>query len=182
MDIHLLSGFLGSGKTTAIQCASRLLIEKGIKTGVITNDQGIRLVDLDFFKHLGIPGRQVIGGCFCCNYQDLDDQIQSLTEAEQPDVIFAESVGSCTDIIATVLKPLRQYRPQSRITLSVFADALLLHMLLIEGITLFDESVQYIYNKQLEEAAIVEGANEWQVFRFIMFPLIRRAFFTGIVL
>lgn len=155
MNIHLLSGFLGSGKTTAIQSASRLLIEKGIKTGVITNDQGIKLVDSDFFKHLGIPGRQVVHGCFCCNYQDLDDQIQSLMETEQPDVIFAESVGSCTDIIATVLKPLRQHRPQSRITLSVFTDSLLLHMLLIEDIVLFDESVQYIYNKQLEEAGIL---------------------------
>jgi molybdate transport system permease protein len=37
-------------------------------------------------------------------------------------------------------------------------------------------------NRQLEEAAKVEGANEWQVFRFIMFPLIQRAFLTGLVL
>ena len=155
MQIHLLSGFLGSGKTMAIQAASRLLIENGMKTGVVTNDQGIRLVDAVFFNHLGIPGRQVTNGCFCCNYQDLDDQIQSLSETEQPDVIFAESVGSCTDIIATVLKPLRRYRPQSRITLTVFADALLLHMLLVDSIVLFDESVRYIYDKQLEEAGIL---------------------------
>jgi molybdate transport system permease protein len=36
--------------------------------------------------------------------------------------------------------------------------------------------------KQLEEAAKVEGASEWQVFRFIMFPLAGRAFLTGLVL
>lgn len=35
---------------------------------------------------------------------------------------------------------------------------------------------------QLEEAATVEGANEWQVFRFIMFPLSGRALLTGFVL
>jgi len=37
-------------------------------------------------------------------------------------------------------------------------------------------------DKQLEEAATVEGANEWQVFRFIMFPLAGRALLTGLVL
>jgi molybdate transport system permease protein len=36
--------------------------------------------------------------------------------------------------------------------------------------------------RQLEEAATVEGANEWQVFRFVMLPLARRALLTGIVL
>jgi len=37
-------------------------------------------------------------------------------------------------------------------------------------------------DKQLEEAATVEGANEWQVFRFIMAPLSGRALLTGFVL
>jgi molybdate transport system permease protein len=37
-------------------------------------------------------------------------------------------------------------------------------------------------DKQLEEAATVEGANEWQLFRFIMVPLAGRAFLTGLIL
>jgi molybdate transport system permease protein len=37
-------------------------------------------------------------------------------------------------------------------------------------------------DKQLEEAANVEGASEWQLFRFVMFPLAGRAFLTGLVL
>ena len=37
-------------------------------------------------------------------------------------------------------------------------------------------------DRQLEEAATVEGANEWQVFRFIMLPLAGRAFLTGLIL
>jgi molybdate transport system permease protein len=35
---------------------------------------------------------------------------------------------------------------------------------------------------QQEEAARMEGANEWQVFRYIMFPLAGRAVLTGIIL
>jgi molybdate transport system permease protein len=37
-------------------------------------------------------------------------------------------------------------------------------------------------DEQIEEAAKVEGANEWQVFRFIMLPLAGRAFLTGLIL
>ncbi len=57
MKIHLVTGFLGSGKTTAMQHACLTLLQQGIKTGVITNDQGIKLVDGDFFKSLNIAGR-----------------------------------------------------------------------------------------------------------------------------
>jgi G3E family GTPase len=154
MKIHLLSGFLGSGKTTAIQHACSEFLKKGKKVGVITNDQGAKLVDGDFFEHLKIPGVQVVNGCFCCNYDQLDISIQSLIETNQPDVIFAESVGSCTDIVATVIKPLLKFRPEAEVTFSTFADAQLLKMLLQQNSS-FDESVRYIYFKQLEEAEVI---------------------------
>ncbi len=154
MKIHLLSGFLGSGKTTAIQHACSEFLKKGEKVGVITNDQGAKLVDGAFFEHLKIPGVQVVNGCFCCNYNQLDNSIQSLIETNQPDVIFAESVGSCTDIVATVIKPLLKFRPEAEVTFSTFADAQLLKMLLQQNSS-FDESVRYIYFKQLEEAEVI---------------------------
>lgn len=155
MKIHLLSGFLGSGKTTAIHQAAVQLIQAGQKIGVITNDQGMILVDHGLFKNQNIPSKQVINGCFCCNYQDLDDNIQALLEDHQAEVIFAESVGSCTDIVATVLKPLLQYRPEARVSLSTFADVRLLQMILGENTSSFDESILYIFKKQLEEAGII---------------------------
>ncbi|MEO5683546.1 MAG: GTP-binding protein [Chitinophagaceae bacterium] len=155
MKIHLLSGFLGSGKTTAIHQAYTALKAQGIKTGVITNDQGVKLVDGDFFASLGIPGREVINGCFCCNYANLDAGIASLIETNETEIIFAESVGSCTDIVATVLKPLLKYRSADQVTVSSFADVRLLQMMLAEETAPFDETVRYIYLKQLEEAGII---------------------------
>ncbi len=155
MKIHLLSGFLGSGKTTAIEQACRFLSGEGVRMAVITNDQGSKLVDGEFFKRLGIPSGQVVNGCFCCHFDDLDQQIRSLSNSDQPELIFAESVGSCTDIVATVLKPLRQYRPEIQPTLSIFADARLLQLFLGDTPTSFDPTVRYIYFKQLEEARIV---------------------------
>jgi CobW/HypB/UreG, nucleotide-binding domain len=163
LKIHLLSGFLGSGKTTAIIQACRLLKNQNTPIAVITNDQGTRLVDGDLFTHLGIPSGQVTNGCFCCNYNDLDKTIHRLSGQRQngnihnsPAVLFAESVGSCTDLIATVLKPLLQQHPEWQPTISVFADARLLQSLLDENTaSAFDSSVRYIYFKQLEEAQVI---------------------------
>jgi G3E family GTPase len=50
MQLHLVGGFLGSGKTTAILAAARELISQGKSVGIITNDQGKYLVDTSFFK------------------------------------------------------------------------------------------------------------------------------------
>ncbi|MBS1747010.1 MAG: hypothetical protein JST21_12635 [Bacteroidetes bacterium] len=155
MQLHLVSGFLGSGKTTAIQTACVTLIDEGRAVGVITNDQGIRLVDTEYFESIGISNRQVINGCFCCNYAALDENIQSLIQADNPDIIFAESVGSCTDIVATVMKPLLLFNSGIDVTISTFADAQLLYMLLIEKRNLLNEPVEYIYTKQLEEAGTI---------------------------
>src|SRR6185295_1222422 len=143
MKLYLIGGFLGSGKTTAIVNASRQLILENKKVAVITNDQGDQQVDSALIKSLDIPGKEVINGCFCCNYNQLDGQIQALTEDFHPDVIFAESVGTCTDLVATIAKPLAIFRPNLEVTISVFADASMVSSLL-EGTSLFiRESVRY---------------------------------------
>lgn len=155
MKLILVGGFLGSGKTTAIQKACTELLSRNNKVGVITNDQGIQLVDGAFIKSHQIPGREVVKGCFCCNYRQLEEGIFSLQQEAAPDIIFAESVGSCADIVATVIKPLIKFHPDLDIVYTVFADAVnLLQMAKGESLS-FDDEVNYIYKKQLEEADIL---------------------------
>jgi G3E family GTPase len=155
MKLAITGGFLGSGKTTAIVAACRQLMNQKKKVAVITNDQGDQQVDSAFVKGLGIPVREVANGCFCCNYDQLDEHLQSLKVEEQPDVIFAESVGSCTDLIATIAKPLKGLRPDVDASISVFTDADLLLSLLEGRSSFLEDSVRYIYKKQLEEADIL---------------------------
>jgi len=147
--IHLLSGFLGAGKTTAIEQASQYLQKQNIPIAVITNDQGDRLVDGSRFLHLGVPSREVSGGCLCCNFNTLEENIGLLTTATRPTMVFAEAVGSCTDLIATVLKPLLDQHPEWQPTISVLADAQLLDA------SIHDPTIRYIYQKQLEEAQVL---------------------------
>ena len=154
MKLYLTGGFLGSGKTTAIYNACLELMNEGIQPAVITNDQGNELVDTQFIRCGKITAYEVPGGCFCCNYNELEQHIQSLQQTHQPEIIFAESVGSCTDLVATVIKPFLKFHPQIEVVLSVFADAGVLSAL-IQGSPLFAESVNYIYKKQLEEADVL---------------------------
>ena len=106
-----LGGFLGSGKTTLILAASRVLEGRGVRVAAILNDQGNNLVDTEFVSANGIAADQVTGGCFCCRFSELIDAAERL-RAWSPDVIFAEAVGSCTDISATTLQPLKLYYSQ----------------------------------------------------------------------
>jgi Ni2+-binding GTPase involved in maturation of urease and hydrogenase len=157
MKIHLVGGFLGSGKTTAIANTCKILADKGITTSVITNDQGDYLVDSRFIQQADIPFAEVTGGCFCCNYNQLDTQINNLINRNNPTAIFAEFVGSCTDLVATVLKPLLEYRGarNEQVTFSNFVDTQLF-LIYLEGKAMpFNMETNYIWEKQIEEAEIL---------------------------
>src|SRR5690348_16496152 len=157
MKIFLVGGFLGSGKTTAILQAALSLKEQGKKAGIITNDQGEQLVDTGFLRGNDIAVKEVTGSCFCCNFRELVNSIRALREksAALPDAIFAESVGSCTDLAATVANPLLHFNKLMDITISVFADVRLLSIYLQNHKRVFHQNINYIYEKQLEEADII---------------------------
>ena len=113
--IAVIGGFLGAGKTTLILAAARILQRQGVRAAVILNDQGGDLVDTRLVAAQSLPADQVTGGCFCCRFPDLMDALDRIA-AHAPEVIFAEAVGSCTDIAATTLRPLlRDYPDRYRI-------------------------------------------------------------------
>jgi G3E family GTPase len=79
----------------------------------------------------------------------------ALGRTEEPEIVFAESVGSCTDLVATVAKPFALRNDNVRVVISVFADACLMHSIMKGTSCFIEEAVQYIYRKQLEEADII---------------------------
>ncbi|MBS1608456.1 MAG: hypothetical protein JSS70_06805 [Bacteroidetes bacterium] len=155
VNIFLVGGFLGSGKTTAISNACKLLMAEGKRVAVITNDQGNQQVDTNYMRQLNIPGAEVADGCFCCNYTSLEKNITALTATLSPESIFAESVGSCTDLVATIAKPFAIFHPEFRVVISVFADAALIYSVIKGTASFINEPVRYIYQKQLEEADVL---------------------------
>jgi G3E family GTPase len=154
----MIGGFLGAGKTTAVSKIAQHLTEQGLRVGLITNDQGRELVDTAMLKSLGFATEEISGGCFCCRFNSLVEAAENLTAATAPDVIIAEPVGSCTDLVATVTYPLRRiYGDQFAIApLSVLVDPIRAERVfgLAEGGN-FSDKVIYIYRKQLEEADVI---------------------------
>jgi G3E family GTPase len=154
----MIGGFLGAGKTTAVAKLAQRLTERGLKVGLITNDQGRELVDTQMLRAKGFATEEIPGGCFCCRFNSLVEAAGKLTTASQPDVFIAEPVGSCTDLVATVTYPLRRiYGDHFTIApVSVVVDPVRAARVL--GLEIggnFSEKVVYIYKKQLEEADIL---------------------------
>lgn len=155
----MIGGFLGAGKTTAVARLASALHARGLRVGLITNDQGSGLVDTSVLRARGFATEEIPGGCFCCRFNSLVDAAGKLTTTTRPDVFIAEPVGSCTDLVATVTYPLRRiYGDRFTIApLSVLLDpqrALRVCGLTDEG-RAFSDKVLYIYRKQLEEADLI---------------------------
>lgn len=125
------------------------------RVAVITNDQGVRLVDGALARNLGLAGTDVKGGCFCCRYEELESAIRSLDHDRGPAFIFAESVGSCTDIVATVVKPLGERYPSLKVFLTIFLDARLLAEAARGKDPFCDPNLNYIYFSQPAEADLL---------------------------
>ena len=150
--IVVVGGFLGAGKTTLLLAAARELERRGMRSAVVMNDQGDALVDSDYASVHGLPYGEVTGGCFCCRLSELVHAIEDL-RAFSPDVIFAEPVGSCTDISATTLQPLRELSAEYRLApFTVLVDpARAAEMLRPDA----DANMKFLFEKQLHEADLV---------------------------
>jgi Ni2+-binding GTPase involved in maturation of urease and hydrogenase len=130
----------------------------GRRIGLVTNDQAQDLVDTNSLRAQGFPVEEVAGACFCCRFDDLVNRVGQLQENERPDVILAEPVGSCTDLVATVVQPLRDlYGDRFEIAPFpvLFKPSHGLRILRNEPGSGFSPKAAYIFRKQLEEADVV---------------------------
>lgn len=154
----MVGGFLGAGKTTSILRLAKHFASGGKRVGLIANDQSQGLVDTAMFSTSGLPTQEIAGGCFCCKFNSLVEACDKLDSENKPDIYLAEPVGSCTDLVATVVLPLQQLHPDRyRIApLSVLVDPIRAQRFLglLAGKT-FSEKVNYIYDRQLEEASLI---------------------------
>lgn len=100
IPVLLLTGYLGSGKTTLV---NHILSNKqGIKFAVIVNDIGEVNIDADLIQKGGIVGKKdesliaLQNGCICCTLKtDLIEQIGEIMRMERFDYIVIEASGIC---------------------------------------------------------------------------------------
>jgi G3E family GTPase len=161
VKLIFVGGFLGSGKTTALGALAKQIVAKGLRLGIITNDQSGNLADTlivrQMLEELNVPVEEVVEGCFCCKFDELVDQMDKIL-VHNPDILMGEPVGSCTDFVAAVAHPIKiHYRDSFKFTpLSTLVDPdRMRELLLKETATNFPDEVAYLFHKQLEEADLI---------------------------
>lgn len=154
----MLGGFLGAGKTTAIARLARTYSERGKRVAIVTNDHASELVDTQTFRALGFHVGEIPGACFCGNLDDLISAVERASVFTVPEVVFVEPVGSCTDMVATVIRPFKRLLPNQ---FEVAPYGVLLKpshgkkILRGEAGGGFSPQAEYIFRQQLEEADFV---------------------------
>ena len=102
INVYIVSGFLGAGKTTFIQ---KLLKEKKFeKVMLLENEFGEIGVDGAFFDS-GLKIKEINNGCICCSLQgDFEDALEEIEEMGVSDLIIEPSgVGKLSEIINVIL-------------------------------------------------------------------------------
>ena len=100
IPVLLLTGYLGSGKTTLVNHI--LANKRGIKFAVIVNDIGEVNIDADLIQKGGIVGKKdeslvaLQNGCICCTLKtDLIEQMGDIMKMQRFDYIVIEASGIC---------------------------------------------------------------------------------------
>jgi G3E family GTPase len=133
-------------------------MDEGLSVGLVTNDQANDLVDTESLRAQGFNVGEVTGACFCCKFNGLLDTVSQISQENQPDLILAEPVGSCTDLVSTVIEPLKRFYGEE---FEVGPLAVLLKpehgkkILANDNTFGFSPKAAYIFLKQLEESDVI---------------------------
>ncbi|MDU1548989.1 MAG: CobW-like GTP-binding protein, partial [Staphylococcus epidermidis] len=94
MEIIIIGGFLGSGKTSTLNHLIADALENNLNTAVIMNEFGKLSVDGQLINHPKVPMSEITEGCICCAMKsDVSQQLHELYLKYQPDIIFIECSG-----------------------------------------------------------------------------------------
>lgn len=102
IPVYILTGFLGSGKTTVLLNMLEHARKSGLKPGLLLNEAGSVNVERYLFQEENMI--ELLNGCICCSIKD--DLVKAcqfyLREETQIDILFIEGTGVSNpkDIVA----------------------------------------------------------------------------------
>lgn len=97
MDVLVVSGFLGSGKTTFLLSTLRYLSGGATRVAIIENEAGQIAIDGAVLRAQGagtVPVRELYAGCICCTLRsDLTAAVAEVRTAYNPHLLLLEPSG-----------------------------------------------------------------------------------------
>jgi G3E family GTPase len=95
MNLLVVSGLLGSGKTTLILELAKAALKRSIKVALVVNEIGEIGIDNQFMKQLGMNVWEILGGCVCCSLSgSLKDTLSKLEAEHDIDLVILEPSGA----------------------------------------------------------------------------------------
>ncbi|WP_404459186.1 CobW family GTP-binding protein [Sutcliffiella horikoshii] len=91
VPVYVISGFLGSGKTTVLLHMLEHFKNEGLKPGIILNELGDENVENHLFQ--GERVVELLNGCICCTIQDDLKSTLDQYVGEKVDVLIIEGTG-----------------------------------------------------------------------------------------
>lgn len=151
MDIEIISGFLGAGKTTFLNQYLPLL--KG-KTVVIENEFGDIGLDGDLIQS-DIPVREINAGCICCSLVlDFRQEIKIIVEQFAPDRIIIEPSGVAR--LSDIIKACQKTREKDGVPIKISKRIVIVDA---EGFDDYAEDFGEFYLDQIRQAELVLLSN-----------------------
>ncbi|MCL2890756.1 MAG: hypothetical protein FWF40_02545 [Methanomassiliicoccaceae archaeon] len=94
MRLLIVSGMLGSGKTSVILRVAERLSDNGSMVAIIENEIGSVGVDGEILERSGLKVRELKGGCICCTMKTgMIDTLRTLQAVVNPDIAIIEPTG-----------------------------------------------------------------------------------------
>ncbi|UWG97639.1 cobalamin biosynthesis protein P47K [Dehalobacter sp. DCM] len=100
MNVLIIGGFLGSGKTSFIQQFSRYVVKKycqtnpDLKVVIIENEVGTVGIDDSLLRTSGLEVKELFSGCACCTLAgDLANTMIELQKKANPEWVIMEATG-----------------------------------------------------------------------------------------
>lgn len=111
MQLVLVAGFLGSGKTTFVLNLARVAAASGRRVAILVNEIGEVGIDDQLMRRLGFNVWELLAGCICCTLSgNLVAALQMLGAQYAPDLVLLEPSGAAEP--GRILSALPYYRGQ----------------------------------------------------------------------
>ncbi len=125
MHLLLVSGFLGSGKTTLVIKLVHAAHRAGKRVAIVVNEIGEIGIDDQLMRQLDMDVWELMGGCICCTLAgDLITTLQKLENNYDPDLVILEPSGAAgPDNILRAL-PYYKGRPLQSVRTTTLLDPL----------------------------------------------------------
>lgn len=110
MRLIVISGFLGTGKTTAMLSFARELTQAGRKVALIVNEIGEIGIDNVVLQQAGANVWELLGGCICCTLAgSLATTLETMAAQYHPEIVLMEPSGaSHPDAVKSGLRHVKQ--------------------------------------------------------------------------